>query len=789
MNADGKAVAYARWVIRWRVPVLVGTVLVVVGAGSGLKRLGVSDDMRVFFQQDDPQLLATEAVEHIYTKNTNILFVVVPEDGNVFTPTTLAAVEELTREAWKIPFAIRVDAVTNFQHTRADGDDLIVEDLVSDAASRSARELAEARRIALERPELVNRLLSPAADVTGVNVTVQLPEEAPDEVSRAGSAARALADSVETAHPNLRIYLTGAVMMDHTFAEVTMRDMQTLVPLMYLGIVLAIGLLLRSAAGALVTVLVIGASLATAMGLAGWAGILISAPSANAPTMILTLAVADSIHILVTMIAAMRRGVAKHDALVESLRVNLQPVFLTSLTTAIGFLSMNFSSSPPLRDLGNLTAVGVVGAFVYSVLLLPALAAVLPLRIRPVRSATPSHMERLANLVIVRRRPLLWVSSAVVLGLGALAVRNDLDEDFVEYFARSVPFRVATDFTAEHLTGLHQIEFSVDAGESGGISEPMYLATLDRFAEWYRRQPGVMHVSSLSETMKRLNQSMHGDDPVWYRLPESRELAAQYLLLYELSLPYGLDLNDQVNVDKSATRVTVTGAGLTARDIRELAARGQEWLERNAPPAMVATGAGDTVMFAHLAQQIVHGMLRGTVLAFVLVSVVLIVALRSARFGLLSLIPNVVPAVAAFGVWALAVGRVNIGLAVVAAMTFGIVVDDTVHFLSKYLRARREMQLGAEDGIRYAFASVGKAIAVTSAVLVAGFAVLSLSAFDVNAGMGKLSAVTIAFALLADFLLLPPLLIKLGERERDTWPAHAVGERGESDEGILPAHV
>jgi predicted RND superfamily exporter protein len=260
--------------------------------------------------------------------------------------------------------------------------------------------------------------------------------------------------------------------------------------------------------------------------------------------------------------------------------------------------------------------------------------------------------------------------------------------------------------------------------------------------------------------MKRLNKNMHADKPEWYRLPEQRDLAAQYLLLYEMSLPYGLDLNNQVDVSKSATRMTVTVKNISSNEMLALEDKAQEWLHNNAPE-MRAAGASPSVMFAHIGHRNIRSMLTGTTVALVLISLILVVALRSIKIGLISLIPNLTPAAMGFGLWGLLVGEVGLGLSVVTGMTLGIVVDDTVHFLSKYLRARREQQLTSPDAVRYAFSTVGTALWVTSLVLIAGFMVMTQSPFKLNADMGLLTAITIAFALAADFLFLPPLLMKV----------------------------
>ena len=777
---------YARWVIRWRVPIILATVVAAVVAASGARFLYFSQDYRVFFSKQNPQLEAFEALQNIYTQSDNVFFVVNPPDGEAFSAETLSAIEDLTAAAWKIPFAIRVDAVTNFQHTRAEGDDLIVEDLVSDARNLPADVLEAREAIALAEPALYQQLIGPEADVSAVNVTLQFPRLSQDEQMRTVEGARALAARIEADYPGVEVYITGMAMLNIAFQEASQKDMTSLIPIMFLAILVVMGLMLRSVTGTAVTFVVIGLSVGTAMGLAGWLGMGITPPSASAPTMIMTLAVADSIHILVTMLREMRLGLTKRDALIESIRVNLQPVFLTSLTTAIGFLSMNLSDAPPFHDLGNITAMGVGAAFIFSVLLLPALASVLPFRVTTQAESSHPWADRLGDFVVRRRRALLWGSAVVVLVLAALVPKNELNDQFVEYFDESIQFRTDTDFATEHLSGLYRLEFSLAAGESGGISDPEYLQTIDAFANWYLEQPNVLHVSTLSNTMKRLNKSMHGDDPAYYRLPDSRELAAQFLLLYEMSLPYGMDLNNQINVDKSATRFIVTLTDVSTKQIQATTSAGETWLEDHAPATMRTRAASTAIMFASITQRNIRSMLNGTLLAFVFVSLALIAALKSFRYGLLSLIPNLVPAAMAFGVWGLLVGQVNVGLSIVVAMTFGIVVDDSVHFLSKYVRARREENLDAESAVRHAFHSVGPALVATTIVMATGFAILAFSAFDMNAGMGRLTAITVVMALAADFFLLPPLLMWL-DRKVPATASTLLPNTGEHDEVLVTA--
>ena len=777
------------WIVRNRWWVIVATVAIVVAIGSGVRFLSFNMDNRVFFGADNPQLMALENLEDTYVKTYNVVFIVAPESGDVFDRHTLDAVETLTEASWQIPYSSRVDSITNYQHTWAEGDDLIVANLVENAAELSDDELRQVRDIALSRPMLVDRLVSPSGRVTGINVNILLPGESQQEVPEVAEFVRELAKDVKQQYPGIDIHLTGALMIDNGFGEITGDDMSTLVPIMFLVLIVITGIALRSLGGTLATLLVILMSMLTGLGAAGWMGLQLNTASAVAPTIILTLAIADSVHILIAMFHKMHEGKDKADAIAISIQQNLYPVFLTSITTVIGFLTMNFSDAPPFRDLGNIVAIGITAAFFYSVLFLPAMMSLLPGR--DISKAAPGcecececcSCQGLANFVVRHYRALFWGSLAVILVLAAGVLRIELNDDMIAYIGEKYQIRRASDFMEQELTGGDTIEFSLSSGESGGINNPEYLATIDAFAEWYRQQAKVVHVDVFTDIMKRLNQNLHGDDPAWYRIPERRDLAAQYLLLYEMSLPYGLDLNNQIDVDKSATRMMVSIEDTTTREQREIEQRGREWLEANAPEYMVTHGSGLTMMWAYLSERNINSMLVASFGALVLISFILIFALRSVKHGLISLAPNLAPAIMAFGLWGLLAGQVGLGLSVIVSMTLGIVVDDTVHFLSKYLHARRELVMNATAAVRHSFNTVGTAMWVTTIALVAGFLVLVFSGFKMNAEMGLVSAITISLALAMDFLFLPTLLIGT-----EAWKEHRHHARNTAA-GIKPDNI
>jgi predicted RND superfamily exporter protein len=765
---DRFAAGLTRRVIANKWLVIISALALAAIIGSGASRLEFSTNYRVFFSESNPELQAFENLQDTYTKNDNFFFVIEPRDGGAFDAGTLAAVEQLTDAAWQIPYAIRVDSVSNFQHTYAIADDLIVEDLVRDAVGQTKGYLADRRDVALAEPLLRDQVVTDDARVTAVNVVLQYPEESLTEVPEAVEFARGLKDRIESDHPNVQIHLTGVSMLNNAFAETGMSDGATLMPLMFLVIFALTWLIIRSFAATFSTLVVIALSTMVGMGIAGMAGVKLTPIAMSAPIVILTLAVADSVHILLSLRGFMREGMNKSEALVEAVRVNFLPVTITSLTTIVGFLSLNFSDSPPYWHLGNITAVGIAAAWLYSITLLPALISVLPYRTRQVDESEWSQraMDRLADFIIGHYRKLFVGVGLAALGLIAFIPTIDFNDQWVEYFDERIEFRTDSD-EAQDFFGLYPIEYSVPAEGPGGISEPEFLTNLEQFAEFLRAHPSVTHVYSLSDIMKRLNRNMHGDDEAYYKVPDDRGLSAQYLLLYELSLPYGLDLNDRINVDKSATRVTATVSRTTTAETKQFFADVDQWMNENWPDYMHTAPTSAAVMFTYISERNMQNMIVGTALAIAAIALIMMVALRSVRLGALSLVPNALPILTTFGAWAILVGEVGFSVATVASISLGIIVDDTVHLLSKYVRARDERHLSVEDSLRYAFHNVGTAIVVNTIILTAGFLVMTTSAFKMNVDLGLMTILAIIFALILDFLFLPALLL-LGKRDRES---------------------
>jgi len=370
---------------------------------------------------------------------------------------------------------------------------------------------------------------------------------------------------------------------NRALSRTTDNELQLLVPIALIVILLAAALLTRSLFSPLALLILIVFTVGSTMGVAGWSGIVLTPISAYIPIIVMAVTVAYSIHIITGTFTRMRSGASKIDAITGSIDANMYPIFLTSVTTVVGFASLNFSNLPPFRTLGTFVAIGVIFNFVFSMTLLPTLLSFLPLKAPKGAESRSNRYLQLADFVIGRRRLLMWSMAAIAILCMAGVFRIELSDNFVKYYGERHEFRQNMEFVINNFTGLDTQEYSLDSGKEGGITDPAYLNKIDDFAQWYRAQPGVHHIWVFSDIIKRLNRNLNNNNPEFYRIPSDGEVAVQYLLLYELSLPQGRDLNNSINVSKSATRMVVTHRNLTSREQRRLAERGADWLATNAP--------------------------------------------------------------------------------------------------------------------------------------------------------------------------------------------------------------
>ena len=364
---------YTNNIIQYHKWIIFISLLFVIAFGTGAKNLSTTSDFNIYFSDNNPQLVAFKNLEKTYGKQDSLSFFIQPNNKNIFTQENLTLIFELTEKAWDIPFATRVNSLTNYQHTAVDGDDLNTDYLLDNPDLLNPEKIKTIKHIILNEPSLLNLLTDKDGQVTGITVRLTMPKDISKANTETVLAARELREQFAQRYPDVKINLGGSSVAGVSLSDAVASDMSTLVIGSYMIIIVTLIFLLRSLRGMIATLLLITFSIIMTMGIYGWFNNTLAPVAGWVSSIIMTIAVADSVHVLISYFHSIRNGMNRNDALRESLRINLHPIFITSLTTIIGVLCLNFSDSPPFQDLGNMVALGVFIAFVLSMTLLPAL--------------------------------------------------------------------------------------------------------------------------------------------------------------------------------------------------------------------------------------------------------------------------------------------------------------------------------------------------------------------------------------------------------------------------------
>lgn len=746
----------------WRV--ITAAMLLVLFTGYFMQFVAPSVSFKDMLGEDFPQLKKYESVQAEYTNDDNLLVFIEAKNGNAFTRDILSGVIDLTDTLWKTPHSIRIDSVTNYQHTEADGDDLWVGDLIENPKQLSDSEILKVKDIAVNEPLTVNRVVNKSGDVLAINVSFAFPNINGNEKLDSDAFVQEQADIFRENFLQTNVYVGGLTALDATVMKISMKESGLFLGIMMLVVTVLLAFMLKTLKPLIASILVFIFSIMAGVAFSGMMGWKLTPFTSSVPMIILIIAVADCVHLITAFMQRFNAGESKLEALSQAISSNLKAIFITSATTAIGFLTLNFSESDSIGALGSQSAFGVMFAFVMSVTFLPAVIAVVPMKPGKTVTRNADRYDGITEFLYRHRVAVLLSSACIAIFLGYSASKNEFNDNIPTYFAKSLPWRQANDFSEKEFGGAYTFSYSLESGAENGVPDPVFLQKVDRFAKYLRGLPEVAYVNSIGDTFKRLNKNMNADNPDFYKMPENRELASQYLLLYEMSLPYGLDLNNQINMDKSATKVLAAFKTMSTTEVLAMERQIDTWIESNLEN-VTSTSSGVQIMFAHLLDADTKGLTLGALYGLLIISFLLILMLKSVKFGLISILPNLLPAVFAFGIWGLLVGQIGMGLAMVSGMSIGIIVDDTVHFLIKYLKARNEKGYSVKQAISYTYEQVGAAIVFTTTVLVAGFLTMTfLSEFRVNSDMGKMTSIILSFALVFDLVALPAFLMMFDRR-------------------------
>ncbi|WP_420392134.1 efflux RND transporter permease subunit [Acuticoccus sp.] len=717
--------ALARSIHRWRFPILAAWGLAIAATLVAAQDVIYDPDVLVYYDPQRPARQAFDRIEERFGRTAEVVTLVVPRSGTVFEVEAVTAMARLAQRSADRP---EVRAV------RSALSDIGVSprDLLAMAQEDRARVAARLAGVAEAGGE-ARALVAPDGSVAVVAAVVRPPADSAGTEAIA-AAHRALRDAVAADAPGLQLIQTGRIVIDDAFLGESRDDVSAFAGLQVVVLAAIVLVALGSLTLTLAILVTVVAVSGGAVGVIAFLGVPLNGISSSAPAVLMGLMVASAIHVAIAWQEGIREGLSRIEATARAYRRNAKPVVLSVLTTVVSFLVLNLAEAPPFRQLGNIVAVGLLGTLVLVFTLLPALLVVVP----PSEARHRARMEGwLADLGgwVVRRRRLMLGATAVVAVLAAVGIGGiTIDDTFSHYFDERYEVRRATDLFEEKLSGTTIVDVAVDAGGPGEALGSSAFAAAQALTGWLEARPEVARVDSLATLGAG---------------PDAQALRAAGERLAEAGGPRLVD------EDARFQRFNVVMRGVSSRDTLAFAGAAEREAERLFGTDR-AEVTGMPVLSAELSLGSARSMIVGMAIALAAISFIIVVTLRSVPLGAISLMPNLLPIAVAFGLWGFAAREVSFAATVVGALTYGIVVDDTVHILTKFQRFAELMPTG--EAIREALRTVGVAVVVTTLALGLSFLPFALSGFLVNRHFGALTALTLGAALVADLLFLPALL-------------------------------
>ena len=754
----------AETIIRYRPLCIIISILILAGLAQGLSKINFNPDINAFFPENDTLTTSHLSIEDTYSSMDNAVIGIGVKEGTVFTNEVLSLIEDLTERAWKTPHSLRVDSLSNYSYVSADGDDLYIEPFLEGSSTYDLKTLKEKELIIEEEELAYGAIISKDKKTSLINIVFDPPrKDIEAEYQESLNYVLGFLEEARKNHPEVDLIISGIVYMEYQSPMLLKAQMPKLMPTAILVILLTLFLLLRSLVAVAGSFLVILMSVVSAMGSIGFMSGDIAQPFIMVPILIATLAVADCVHLFTLYFQNLDSSRKSKEAMLESLKLNLQPLFLTSLTTAIGFLSLNLAPVEPLRGIGNGVAVGVFLAFIFTVLLLAPIVSYFNVKQSKNINFQKNIARKLGRFSIKNYKRLLVIVPVISCFLMAFIPLNKTNDNPLEFYSERYTTSAAdSKWISQRIGGTFPVSYELNS--QGIVSDPEFLREVDKFSEWLASNKEVLHVSSLSKIMKNLNKTLHGKQDEWNIIPTEPDLSAQYLFFYEMSLPYGLDLTNSISQNKESIKLVASLKELGSLEYREFAKRVENYASQNMPEDMVSIGTGTRPIFAFMSNMLITQLTYALGIGIVLITATIILFFRSLRYGMLTSVTNLLPIGVAFGIWAIVSGEISMLVGIGMGTTLGIIVDFTVHFLSKYLHARRQKNLSAEEAVEYAFETVGFALIITSFSLILGFLVLLQAFFIPIHGFVLFSSIAFLSALIIDLLLFPALLITWDKR-------------------------
>ena len=749
--------------LSWRHPLLILTLVVAGFTAMGIQYASVDNTFRAILAEDDPFREEVEKVREDFPPSTAVLFAFMARDGDLFNFEALRAMDELTNRYSEVNSAVSIASLSNRRLNAVDANEQNRDYLLPELSQIGEEDLPGIREVALNDEDLVKSLLSPGGDLALALLKYKASTDDKETRLAIAESVIELRDSLRENYPGVDIYVLGNVLFEWDSYQAQIKDSQFLFPLVITISILLLWFCLKSLLYGMCIFAIAFVTIALNVGTAGWIEMSFNQISTMGPLVVIMIATAHGVHIVSIYAQALHRGLEKVEAMRHSLEVNLQPVSLATFTTTIGFLGLNYCSSPGIYGFGNVVAIGVVWAYVVTLTMLPALILWLPTNKVPRPLGVHGFVRWVIGLVERRSPQLFWSSVFIILATFALLPLNTVDFNRFSFVDKDSDFHHVMTALSEKIGNDQSLVYAVDAGEYYGITEPGFLEQVDEFTQWLEAQPEASFVSSFTDYLKVRNEAEHDNDEAYYVLPTDHLQIIDYLVGYQLIQEIEPNLEPLFNTEYSSIRMVVGTSNLSNKELLSFSNRIDAWVKANVKPEYQVLHGDNSILFARLDRSISVELMEGFAFSFVLITLTMMIGLKSVRYGLLSIMPNVFPATIVFGFWGIYNGQLSPYILMLFSISIGLVVDDSVHVLSKYITARREGK-PPEQAVEFSLDKAGPAITITTLSLAMSTIILVFSNTFYYENVALMLTPIIVVAWLLDLLFLPPMLVRF-----DNW--------------------
>ena len=751
------------WLVQHRFKLAVVALLVTIIGGWGVQFTRFDGTNESLFAEADEYKAEVDQARVDFPSSAPRLTMTFEVDGDIFNLRTLTAIDELTRRYIEIDSAIALSSILTYRVSEADKEILGRSYLFPDLDDITEADLQQIKTIALNDEDLTQARLTSAGNVTLATISYSVSEDTSEARLAVAESAVVLRDSLRQQYPDIRIYLVGGPMFERDSNLAREKDNKVLLPLVVVAGVLLLWFCLGSLLSSIALAVVALTTIIVTVGTHALLDIPLNQISRLGPAVAGIVAFADGIHVLSVYAQKILRGTDRKQALIESININFRPIALATVTTTMGFLSLNLSSAPAIYGFGNIVAIGVIWAFFFTVFLLPAMILLIPARSIAKPLGVSGFIEGVLRLVARREKTLFWGFLGLIAVTLFMLPLNKLDNDPFDFIDEGSDLSVVVEIQQREFENDRGLAFVVRSNEYYGITNRDFLDKVDDIATQLEADPQISWVSTYTDYLKLRNKAANDDDEAYEVIPEDQLTVIDYLVGYQLVAEIDPNLGQIFNKDYSAIYLYVATSELSDEEILQLANKIDVLAENYASESFQVTHANNTILGARLNQIISTELFTGFSLSLVMITLTMMIGLRSLRYGLLSIAPNVFPITIVFGLWGLIEGNLSPYVLMLLAVSIGLVVDDSVHVLSKYKTARDSGKSPGES-IEDSISLAGSAITITTLWMSVGIALMGFSSTTIFQNLTSIITPIIVVALFLDLLFLPSLLTRF-----DSW--------------------